>query len=540
MIELLFAVLAGILTVGAPCILPMLPILLGTTVGQQSKWRPAFIALGFIIAFSIVAFLFGLFTNILGLSPQVLRTVAVVMLAIFGVFMVWPTPFEKLTTYLTGFINGANRLSQKAGNGNLGALVLGLMLGVIWTPCAGPVLGSILTLIATKQDIVKAGLLLLAYAIGAGIPLLLVGYGGQYVTTKVRFFAQYARRIQQGFGILILLLAGAIYFQYDTVIQAKILQYVPVPNIELPGSEKEQRESGIGQYGAAPEFTGITKWINGDEQKISDLKGKVVLIDFWTYSCINCVRTLPNVTAWYDKYKNDGLVVIGVHTPEFAFERETSNVERAIDRFNINYPVAQDNDYATWNAYSNNAWPASYLIDKEGNIVYKHFGEGNYDVTENNIRKLLGLEGSTETKVDLPNFRAIQTPEIYFGLSRQEYIANNERISGDAQQLELPATIPSNQLAVSGNWKFNAESAKLVSGPGKIKLQFNASKVYMVAQSVASPVTLRILVGGQFVKEITVSGSDIYTLFESEEYKNRTLEIEIPPSDFEAFTFTFG
>lgn len=539
MIELLFAVLAGILTVGAPCILPMLPILLGTTVGQQSKLRPVFITLGFIIAFAIVAFLFGLFTNILGLSPQALRTVAVVMLAIFGIFMVWPTPFEKLTTYLSGFINSANSISQKAGNGNFGALILGLMLGVIWTPCAGPVLGSILTLIATKQDLFNAALLLLAYSIGAGIPLLLVGYGGQYVTTKVRFIAQYSRRIQQVFGVLILGLALAIHLQYDTVIQAKLLQYIPVPSIQLPGTETKKQGSEFGNFGPAPEFTGINEWLNAEPQRMADLKGKVVLVDFWTYSCINCVRTLPYVTEWYDKYKDDGFVVIGVHTPEFAFEKDTDNVEKAIDRFNINYPVAQDNDYRTWTAYKNNAWPAHYLIDKEGNIVYKHFGEGNYDITENNIRTLLGLSGDASTNMSLPNFKAIQTPEIYFGLSRQEYISNEERITGENQLLQYPNAIPDNTFAVSGSWKFNSESAILIGDTGKIKLQFGASKVYMVAQS-ATPATIKILIDGQFYKEVAISASDIYTLFESDEYKNRQLEIEIPQKGFEVFTFTFG
>lgn len=539
MIELLFAVLAGVLTVGAPCILPMLPILLGTTVGQQSKLRPLFITLGFIIAFAIVAFLFGLFTNILGLSPQVLRTVAVVMLAIFGVFMVWPTPFEKLTTYLSGFINKANSISQKAGNGNFGALVLGLMLGVIWTPCAGPVLGSILTLIATKQDLLNAAMLLLAYSIGAGIPLLLVGYGGQYVTTKVRFIAKYSRRIQQGFGLLILGLALAIHLQYDTIIQAKLLQYIPIPSIQLPGTEAEKTGSEFGNFGQAPEFTGINEWLNGDPQRMADLKGKVVLIDFWTYSCINCVRTLPYVTEWYDKYKDDGLVVIGIHTPEFAFEKDKGNVQKAIQRFKINYPVAQDNDYKTWGAYNNKAWPAHYLIDKEGNIVYKHFGEGKYDVTENNIRNLLGIDGNADTATSLPDFQSIQTPEIYFGLARQEYIANEERITGESQNLVMPASVPANQFAISGNWKFNNESASLLEKNGKIRLQFGASKVYMVAQS-ANPVNIRILIDGQFYKELSIYESDIYTLFESDEYKNRQMEIEIPQSGFEAFTFTFG
>lgn len=540
MIEILFAVLAGVLTVGAPCILPMLPILLGTTVGQNSKTRPLFITLGFIIAFSIVAFLFGIFSRVLGLSPQALRSVAVVMLAIFGIFMVWPTPFEKLTQYLSGFINSASQISKSAGNGNFGALVLGLMLGVIWTPCAGPVLGSILTLIATKQNLFSGGLLLLAYSVGAGIPLLVVGYGGQYVTTKVRFFVQYSRRIQQAFGVMILLLAAAIFFQYDAVIQAKLLEYIPVPNITLPSSKDAPNNTdAFKNLGPAPEFTGINNWLNGDPQTMASLKGKVVLVDFWTYSCINCIRTLPHVTEWYDKYKDQGFVVIGVHTPEFAFEKEAGNVSKAISQFNIHYPVAQDNNYKTWNAYNNSSWPAHYLIDKNGDIVYTHFGEGEYDVTENNIRKLLGLDSSALNANDIPNFYEIRTPEIYFGLARQQFLANSERITGDEQDLKMPSSVSSNLFAVSGKWKFTQESAKLIEGSGKIKLNFNSSKAYIVAQS-DKPLTVKVYVDGVYIKDVTIFNSMLYTLFESNEYKGRQLEIDIPQGGLEAFTFTFG
>jgi cytochrome c-type biogenesis protein len=232
MLQLIFAVLAGILTVGAPCILPLLPILLGTSIGYTSKTRPIFIALGFIISFSVVALLLSYLVIHLNIRPDLLRKVAVVALAIFGMFLIWPTPFERLTVYLSGFINRASAASTTAGTGNFGGFVLGLVLGLIWTPCAGPVLGSILTLIATQTDLAQASILLIAYAIGAGIPMMLVAYGGQAVTTKIRSIARYSTRIQQVFGLLILGLAVAMYLQYDLLLQSKLLDFYNFGGLE--------------------------------------------------------------------------------------------------------------------------------------------------------------------------------------------------------------------------------------------------------------------------------------------------------------------
>lgn len=232
MIQILFAILAGVLTIGAPCILPLLPILLGSSVGSNSKTRPFFIAFGFVVMFTIVGLLLSFLTTSLNISPNLLRNIATVMLAIFGVFMLWPTPFEKLTAYLSQYSTKASALSSKAGNGNAGGFVLGLMLGLLWTPCAGPVLGSILTLIATQSNTAQAGILLFAYAVGAGIPMLLIAYGGQIITTKVRAITPYTTKIQQIFGVIIILLAVAIYFQYDTQIQATILQHFDFGTLE--------------------------------------------------------------------------------------------------------------------------------------------------------------------------------------------------------------------------------------------------------------------------------------------------------------------
>jgi len=227
MLQILFAILAGILTVGAPCILPLLPILLGASVGQKSKTRPLFIALGFIVTFSLAGLFLSFLVIKLDIAPDLLRNIAVVALAIFGVFMIWPKPFELLTLHLSKYINKANQTAQQAGTGNFGGFVLGVMLGLIWTPCAGPVLGAILTLIATQTELGRASILLIAYAIGAGLPMLAIAYGGQYISTRIRFLTRYATRMQQVFGILILTLAVLMYFNYDLRLQAWILEQIP-------------------------------------------------------------------------------------------------------------------------------------------------------------------------------------------------------------------------------------------------------------------------------------------------------------------------
>lgn len=291
-------------------------------------------------------------------------------------------------------------------------------------------------------------------------------------------------------------------------------------------------------YGNAPEFTGIAQWLNSEPLTIEKLKGKVVLIDFWTYSCINCIRTLPYVTGWYEKYKDKGFVIVGVHTPEFAFEKDTDNVQTAIKRHRINYPVAQDNDFGTWQAYNNRYWPAHYLIDQNGKIVYTHFGEGKYQETEQAIQQLLGI--GEESEMDESNeVRVIKTPEIYFGLSRLELLSKAQAASRSARQYNFPSDLPLNNFALEGQWSFSDENAKLEGQSGKISLNFYSREVHMVARS-ETEATVKIFVDQQLVKTVNVKDSSLYTLFEGMDSKQRNLRLEIDGAGFEAFTFTFG
>lgn len=301
---------------------------------------------------------------------------------------------------------------------------------------------------------------------------------------------------------------------------------------------EQQTSVELKNYGPAPEFDGIHKWLNSNPLTMQELRGKVVLIDFWTYSCINCIRTFPYVTAWHEKYKDQGLVIVGVHTPEFAFEKDTSNVEHAMKQHGISYPVAQDNDFATWTAYSNRYWPAHYLVDQNGNVVYYHFGEGQYQEMEQAIQKLLGLENEIEM-ADNSLKRQVKTPEIYFGLSRLELLSKNQQAAPTAKEFVFPNELPLNNFALAGVWSFSNERAVLTGASGKIRLKFYANDVHMVAES-GQASTIKVFVDGKLIKTIDIKDSNLYTLFEGDDSAERLLELEINGSGFEAYTFTFG
>ncbi len=555
MLQIIFAFLAGVLTIGAPCILPLLPIILGVSIGHSSKTRPLFITLGFITTFSLTGLTLSYIVKSLMIAPDLLRNIAVVALGIFGILLLFPKIFELLAQRLSGMSTAAQAVSQKAGNKNFGGFVLGIILGLIWTPCAGPILGSILTLIAAQANFAKAASLLVAYAIGAGVPMLLIAYGGQAITTKVRAIAKYTNSIQKLFGVIILLLAIAMYFQLDLKLEATILDRYNFSGLEetilkpntnnnstiapVENNSSSTSNSELPNYGAAADFAGISSWINTDKNlTLADLKGKVVLVDFWTYSCINCIRTLPYVTSWYEKYKDKGFVVVGIHTPEFEFEKVLNNVKTATKRYGINYPVGLDNNYGTWNNYSNQYWPAHYLIDQQGNVRYYHFGEGEYAVTENAITALLGLGKMASANTSEPDMD-IRTPEIYFGTDRLQYLTPAQIPSPSGANFTLPMQLEPNHFALQGKWTITPERAELTEGAGAIKMNFYAAKIHMVAQA-DQPITVMITVDGKKQKPVTISGSDLYTLFDSTDYTSHEILIEIPQKGLHVYTFTFG
>jgi thiol-disulfide isomerase/thioredoxin len=404
--------------------------------------------------------------------------------------------------------------------------------------------------------------------------------------------SQYTGRIQQVFGVIMILTAVAIYTNYDKTLQAKLLDAFPaygnfVVNLEsnnvvknelnkLKGKKGEVRESDsvfelfpsndeeklFNTNVKAPEFTGITTWLNPEKAlTMESLKGKVVLIDFWTYTCINCIRTLPYVTSWYDKYKEDGFVVIGVHTPEFEFEKNTNNVLQAIKQYNIHYPVAQDNDFATWNAYSNQFWPAKYLIDKNGVIRYTHFGEGEYETTEKAIQTLLKETGKDVSKDMLklndqtPKERF--SPETYLGSKRMEYLYPNGHISNGKYHLKLSKKLPINTFSLGGEWQVTDEySRNLVNPKPILEYNFYANKVFLVLKpGSGTPVTggrVKVFLDGKLVNEknagadvengiVLVNKDNLYNLIDLKGGPGEhLLRLEFEDLGIEAYAFTFG
>jgi cytochrome c biogenesis protein CcdA/thiol-disulfide isomerase/thioredoxin len=378
---------AGVLTIAAPCVLPMLPIILGGSVGL----RPLSIVGGFVATFTALGLVLSRLTDAAGIAPGVLREAALVLLTGLGALMIWPAPFERLAARLAGLVRRADGVAARAGNGNVGGLVLGAVIGVLWTPCAGPVLATTLTLVATAPNPARGATLLAGYALGAGLPMLAIAYGGQRVVARVRRYTPWAASLQRAFGVLIVATALAIHGGWDVQLAGGL-----VPAFD----GGDEAPVGVADGGPAPELAGVTAWLNSGPLTLAALRGRVVLLDFWTYSCVNCVRALPHVVDWYERYRDAGLVVIGVHTPEFPYERATDGVRAAVARLGITYPVAQDNAYTTWKAYDNHFWPAQYLVDRRGRVVLKHFGEGQYEAVENAIRTV--LETSPPERPTLP------------------------------------------------------------------------------------------------------------------------------------------
>jgi cytochrome c biogenesis protein CcdA/thiol-disulfide isomerase/thioredoxin len=416
-ILIVFAFLSGVVTIFAPCIWPILPIVLsaGATGGER---KPLGIVTGLAVSFMLATLALTFIVQAIPFDPEALRLFAVGVIALLGLTLIIPVLGAHLEGIVSRFASFGGRFTKNSGTGFWGGFLTGFALGLVWSPCAGPILATIATLAATQAVSFQVVLITLAFALGVSLPLFALAILGKRVLTKTRILAPYTKRIQQAFGLIMILAALAIYTGYDKTLQTRLLDTFPGYESFLNGLEKnetvkrkldelkkvdnenlliemEKPESVVPStlpvYGEAPEFSGIVKWLNTDAAlSMQDLRGQVVLIDFWTYSCINCIRTLPYVTSWYEKYQDQGLVVVGVHTPEFAYEKKTENVIDAMRQYHINYPVAQDNDYATWQAYNNRYWPALYLIDAEGNIRYTHFGEGRYEETERAIQALLG------------------------------------------------------------------------------------------------------------------------------------------------------
>jgi cytochrome c biogenesis protein CcdA/thiol-disulfide isomerase/thioredoxin len=533
--------LAGFVTAISPCVLPVLPILLA---GGATGRKPLRIITGLVASFVVFTLSATWLLGKLGLRDDRLRQLAIVLLFVLAATLLVPQfgralerPFTRLTRY-------------RAGGGGF---LLGASLGLVFTPCAGPVLATISSVAAQEKVGWRAILLTVAYAVGAAVPMLAIAYGGREVSTQLRSRDAQLRLIS---GALIGLVAIALSFNLDTRLATHVPGYVTSIQNSLEGSSTASKQlqkvtgvkplvakkaaAGTGSlpdYGPAPEITGTQDWFNSKPLKLSQLRGKVVLIDFWTYSCVNCLRTLPHLKAWYETYHSKGLVIIGVHTPEFAFEHVSSNVKAAVKRLGIPYPVVQDNNYATWDAYGNQYWPAEYLIDKSGHIRHTNFGEGDYGGTETLIRQLLGVK-SGKLAPSVPDLTPtdLTTPESYLGYERlARYAGSLPLHQNEFATYTFPKTLDQNDLAYSGTW--NVQSQRIVAGANaRLRLNYTGEHVYLV---LGGHGTVQKLINGKPAGTVKVNAYKLYTLHSTLVPEQGLLELRFTPG-VQAYAFTFG
>jgi cytochrome c biogenesis protein CcdA/thiol-disulfide isomerase/thioredoxin len=539
---------AGVITAVSPCVLPVLPIVLAGGAAGGPR-RPYAIVAGLVVSFTVFTLTASALLSALGLPQDTLRDVAIALLFVVAATLLVPrlgmlveAPFARL----------GRRPSSDLGGGFL----LGASLGLVFVPCAGPVLATVSVLAAERRIGVQLVLLTLFYAAGAGLVLLLVAVGGQRVSRRLRATRAWWR---PALGVVMAAAALAIVFNLDQTLQTDLGSYTSAlqHHTEATGyathhlnglrgttgtlrvRATSSSKTRLHDYGAAPDFAGIAHWLNTPNDRalsIGALRGKVVLVDFWTYSCINCLRTLPHLQAWYAAYRKDGLDIVGVHTPEFAFEHVLGNVEGAVRRQQVTWPVALDNSYATWNAYSNQYWPADYLVDQHGDVRDIHFGEGDYSGTEQDIRTLLGVRTAAAAR---PNTTPTEpmTPETYLGPQRLDpsRYAGSRLVTGQPAVFTPATVVPESAISYGGEWTLAGQIATAGVG-AQLFLHFHAQDVYIVLGG-KGRVSARL--GGKPLAAIDVTADRLYTVLSSPVTRDGVLQLSFTPG-VRAYSFTFG
>jgi cytochrome c biogenesis protein CcdA/thiol-disulfide isomerase/thioredoxin len=535
--------LAGVVTAISPCVLPVLPVILAGGVTGDRR-RPFAIVAGLVASFAVFTLFAAWLLDLVGLPQDTLRNVAIGLLFLIAASLLVPRVRELLERPFLP-------LTRRQGGNLGGGFLLGTSLGLVFVPCAGPVLAEISVLVAHEDFGFRTLALMVAYSLGAGVPMLAIAIGGRELAARLRSQAQ---RLRIAAGVLIAATAVGLTLHvedrlqgvpgYAGFLQDKIERSAAAER-ELGGSTPEARVvsaaeagSGLPDYGPAPEFTGISRWLNtqgGRPLTMRELRGKVVLIDFWTYTCINCLRTLPHVEAWDAAYRSQGLAVVGIHTPEFAFEQVPANVGAAIRRLHVRHPVALDNDYGTWDAYSNRYWPAKYLVDRRGHVRYFHFGEGSYEETEALIRRLLAAEGAGARPVADTTPQEAVTPESYLGFERLARYAGTPVEPNKAKTYTLPPRLGPDNLAYGGTWRVEGE--RIVAGKAaRLRIHFHARNVYLVLSGKGS---VEVLVGGTRERTIAVRANRLYTLRSAGHADDDVMELRFSPG-VAAYAFTFG
>jgi cytochrome c biogenesis protein CcdA/thiol-disulfide isomerase/thioredoxin len=539
------AFLAGVITAISPCVLPVLPILLAGSATSTNRRRPYAIVAGLVLSFTIFTLAGAALLSALGLPADLLRNIAIVALLVLAASLLSQRVarlLERPFLFLT-----RRRVGQDS-NG----FVVGLSVGLVFVPCAGPVLAAVTALAASGEVSFRIVLVTTAYAVGAAGPMLAIAIGGQRLGSSLKVVRTHAESARRVAGVVVAVTALAIAFGVDQRFTTAVPGYTSalqkqiernttaraeLEKLDGSGAAAATTNGGVGQ---APGFRDIDEWLNtpgGRPLSLAQLRGRVVLVDFWTYSCINCLRTLPHLKAWDRAYRTAGLTIVGVHSPEFAFERVPANVRSAVARLGVEYPVALDNDFATWRAYSNDYWPSEYLIDKTGRIRHEHYGEGQYGETEAVIRRLLGEKvKAPPTSVADATPDQTTTPESYLGYARLDRFANQAAGFDVESDYRFPAHIPQDFLAYAGRW--TVEPSRIVAGrDARLRLRFQANDIYLV---LAGSGRAQALVDGRTIATVPVSGTPrLYTIARFPTVTRGLLELRFSRG-LEGYAFTFG
>ena len=551
-----FAFLGGIITVLSPCVLPVLPIIFSGSVAD-GRSRPYGIIAGFIFSFSLLTLSMTLIVRVFDIDPGILRLAAAVIIVIFAFVLIVPWFKEKFMVFVNALLNKRKMKSpsNSSSNGFFAGMLTGFSLGAVWTPCVGPIMASVITLAISQSIDAGAVFITLSYAAGTSIPLFAIMKGGRGLIQRFPALNRNLSKIQRSFGVLMLVTGIALFTGLDRDFQSWILEAFPGYGTGLTSIEDNsgiQRElkrranetemSGIpDRTGSGPLTRTSGRWFNSKSLTLDELKGKVVLVDFWTYSCINCLRTIPYLKIWNERYAEKGLVIVGVHTPEFAFEQDAGNLKNAIKDLGISWPVVQDNDYGIWNAFSNRYWPAHYIFDKKGELVSMHFGEGNYAETEELIQKLLGAEDYKVAETVNPSYESLN-PETYLGSDRGLVQKPDGQKNNHFILKEMPKDF---SWGLDGYWNQSAEYI-MPDKEGELVLHFKAKEVYLViSRQEESKANINVSFNGAPVNTKDVFGgnlrlgeSRLYTVFSSERLTEGLLTLKAR-GDVKLHAFTF-
>jgi cytochrome c biogenesis protein CcdA/thiol-disulfide isomerase/thioredoxin len=573
--------LGGALTIVSPCILPVLPFVFARA--DRPFVRSGLpLLFGMAATFALVASLAAVGGGWAVSANQYGRGAALALLALFGLTLLFPAFAARLMQPLVTLGGRLSRAGDGAGPaaepGVASSLVLGVATGLLWAPCAGPVLGLILTGAALRGASARTSFLLLAFAAGSATSLALALLVGGRVFAALKRSLGLGEWIRRAVGVAILAAVAAIALGVDTgfltrvslsgtsALEQRLLDTLhPASAAAAPASGSAGESEALAVEGAMPPLIGAVEWLNSPPLTTEGLRGKVVLVDFWTYSCINCLRAIPYVRAWAEKYAAQGLVVIGIHAPEFAFEKSVSNVRKAVADLEIAYPVAIDNDYAIWRAFKNEYWPAHYFVDANGRIRHHHFGEGDYDGSERVIQQLLKESGTTMSKTELvsihatgaqaaPDLEDTLSPETYVGYERAEHFVSPGGAIRDRRHTYTAGTPRLNEWGLSGVWTIRGEDARLDAQDGRIVYRFHARDLHLVLgpATIGTPVRFRITMDGappgeHHGADVDAEGNGVvdeqrlYQLVrQTGSVRDHTFEIRFLTPGVHAYAFTFG